>query len=72
MPKIDQYLEFLVESGASDFHLSSGSKPVFRLDGDIRSAQDTEEMTSDMVVSLIEEIMPDRNKEEFQKCFDTE
>ena len=58
MPKIDQYLEFLVESGASDFHLSSGSRPVFRLDGDIRSAQDTDEMTSNMVVSLIEEIMP--------------
>ena len=72
MPKIDQYLEVLVESGASDFHLSSGSRPVFRLDGDIRSAQDTDEMTSDMVVSLIEEIMPERNKDEFQKCFDTD
>lgn len=72
MAKIDRYLEFLVESGASDFHLSSGNRPVFRLDGDIRSAEDTEEMTSDMVISLIEEIMPERNKEEFHKCYDTD
>ncbi len=72
MAKIDQYLEFLVESGASDFHLSSACKPVFRLDGDIRSAEDAEETDSESVMSLINEIMPAKNKDEFGKIFDTD
>ena len=33
MAEIDTYLKFMVRSGASDFHLSSGVRPMYRVNG---------------------------------------
>ena len=35
MADIDKYLQMMLEHGASDLHLCTGSKPVFRKDGSI-------------------------------------
>ncbi len=72
MAAIDGFLEFMIESGASDFHLCTDVDPVFRLDGDIVHLEDQAELTHEQVRQLIEEIMPDQNREEFAEVCDTD
>ena len=69
---IDSYLSFLIESGASDLHLSSHNIPSVRLDGEIRQLDDNDRMEPETVRKIVEEIMPERNKTEFQECLDTD
>ena len=74
MAKIDQLLNFMVKSGASDLHLSSNSLPKLRIDGDMRSVtgDKSDELTSAQVHGLLEEIVPDRNQKEFADTRDTD
>jgi len=72
MAELDVYLRFMIEAGASDFHLCTGVNPMVRLDGDIVNIDGTEAMEHEQVVELVEEIMPDKNREEYWKCFDTD
>ncbi len=74
MAKIDQYLKFMVKAGASDFHLSSGCLPIYRIDGDIRSVSGTNTIPlgGEQVKILLEEILPERNRQEFTKKRDTD
>jgi len=72
MATIDTYLEFLINSGASDFHLCSNVIPSVRMDGEIRKLTGTEAIDKDTVQTMIEEIMPEHNKKEFWECFDTD
>lgn len=74
MAKIDQLLKFMVKAGASDLHLSSNCLPKLRIDGDMRSVsgEKSEELTPSQVHVLLEEIVPDRNKEEFDNTRDTD
>jgi twitching motility protein PilT len=74
MAKMDQLLKFMVKAGASDLHLSSNCLPKLRIDGDMRSVsgEKSEELTPSQVHALLEEIVPDRNKEEFDNTRDTD
>lgn len=72
MAKIDTFLEFLISSGASDLHLSSGVIPSVRMDGDIRKLTGTEAIDHEIAKQMIEEIMPEHNKKEFWECYDTD
>src|SRR5262245_23693599 len=71
MPKLDEYFQAMVTQNASDFHLSSGNYPVFRLSGSM-TAVGKEVLTADAVKSLIYEIMPERNRAEWEKSHDTD
>jgi twitching motility protein PilT len=74
MAKIDQLLRFMIKSGASDLHLSSNCLPKLRIDGDMHSvsAESSEELTSEQVQGLLEEIVPDQNRDEFSGTRDTD
>ena len=74
MAKIDQLLKFMVKAGASDLHLSSNCLPKLRIDGDMRSVsgEKSEELTPSQVHALLEEIVPERNREEFDTTRDTD
>ena len=72
MAAIDTFLEFLIESGASDLHLCSGTVPMVRLDGEMRKLNGTEEFSNEEAQKIIEEFMPERNKKEFWECYDTD
>jgi twitching motility protein PilT len=61
----------MVAQEASDFHLSSGNCPTFRISGTI-TAVGKEILTADAVKSLIYEIMPERNRVEWEQCNDTD
>jgi twitching motility protein PilT len=61
----------MVAQGASDFHLSSGHSPVFRIAGSIVTVG-KEILTSDAVKGLVFEIAPERNRLEWDRCHDTD
>ncbi|HCE44602.1 MAG TPA: type IV pili twitching motility protein PilT [Lentisphaeria bacterium] len=69
---IDNLLEFLISSGASDLHLGSGLVPSVRVDGEMTKLDGTGMIDKDAARALIEEIMPEQNKKEFQECCDTD
>jgi twitching motility protein PilT len=71
MPALDQYFHAMVAQKASDFHLSSGNCPMFRVSGTI-TAVGKEILRADAVKSLIYEIMPERNRVEWEQCNDSD
>ena len=74
MAHIDQYLRFMLKTGASDFHLSTGANPIYRIDGSMRpvATSSSEPMTSVHVWTLLKEILPERNRSEFDDSRDTD
>jgi twitching motility protein PilT len=72
-PGINRYLRLMKEMGASDLHLSSTVAPMARVDGSMRELEPGKgEMTPERLESLLMEIMPDKNKEEFEAVSDTD
>ena len=71
MAEIDKYLKMMVEHGASDLHLCTGSKPIFRKDGTIMRLRE-DELDLQHTRTMIYEIMPKRNEDEFNETHDTD
>jgi twitching motility protein PilT len=71
MAAVDQYFQTMVSQGASDFHLTTGSYPMFRIAGEMAAAG-KEILKADVVKALIYEIMPERNRVEWEQCHDTD
>lgn len=67
---IQELLNFSVQQGASDLHITAGMPPLIRVDGDIRRIN-VGSMDHKEVHALIYEIMNDRQRkdyEEFMEC----
>ena len=71
MAEIDKYLSMMVEHGASDLHFCTGCKPVFRKDGSIVRLRE-DEMDAQRTKTVLYEIMPARNEQEFNETNDTD
>lgn len=65
MAQIDQFLKVLVEKGGSDLHLSTGSPPVMRVNGNLQPVK-FRELTPKDTETLLFEIM----EEEWRAHFD--
>ena len=64
MLSIDDLLHLMVERGASDLHLKSGSAPMIRIDGELTPAT-YEILTQESVRAMIESILTDEQKAKF-------
>ncbi len=62
MAKIDELFRIMVEQGASDLHLSSGSPPLLRLHGDMIPIPNQPIMDNAYIQSLIFEIINEKQK----------
>jgi twitching motility protein PilT len=71
MLRLDDYLALMVERRASDLHLSSNNHPTFRVDGTIQPLGD-QALNTEQVRALIGQIMPDRNRLEWEQSNDTD
>ncbi|MBI4028091.1 MAG: type IV pilus twitching motility protein PilT [Verrucomicrobia bacterium] len=71
MAAIDDYFRAMVEHKASDFHLSSEHYPSFRMAGTMTPISDQISTAND-VKGLIYEILPERNRKEWEECHDTD
>jgi twitching motility protein PilT len=72
MAEIDRYFRLMVEHKASDLHLTTGTKPMFRKDGSILPLKNDEPIDASRMKMLLYEIMPKKNEEEFNARNDTD
>ncbi len=66
MPVIDRYFKFVTESNASDLHLTTGSPPLVRVNGELKSINHPP-FAHDDLMKIIVEIMNDRVRKEFEE-----
>ena len=72
MPWIDALFQRMVQTGASDLHMTSTLVPMFRLHGDIVPVEGCPEITPEQMEQILFEITPEQNKAEFDKSNDTD
>ncbi|MDA3837544.1 MAG: type IV pilus twitching motility protein PilT, partial [Candidatus Delongbacteria bacterium] len=70
--KIDELLSFMLDNNASDLHLSTASKPILRIDGDMMILEDYPELTENDIWTVINQITPDKNIKEFKETNDSD
>lgn len=69
---IDRLLNKMVDRGASDLHISTGSSPMLRMDGDMIPMEGEKELTAADVQQLLWPMVPARNRSEFDEHHDTD
>ena len=69
---METLLRALVERQASDLHVSVGSPPIIRHDGEIKPLPDMPRLSSTDTQQLLLSIAPPRNREEFERRHDTD
>jgi twitching motility protein PilT len=69
---IDLLFRMMVEKKASDLHLSVGSPPMLRQDGEMRAIPGKAVLTPAEAERLLWPIAPERNREEFGRRHDTD
>jgi twitching motility protein PilT len=70
---IDRLFFLMSEAKASDLHLSVGMPPLIRKDGSMQPLEaGTAALEPEAIVSLLDPIMPSKNREEFARRHDTD
>ena len=69
---IDELFRTMVEMKASDLHISAGSPPMVRHDGEIVILPGRPVLSGEDTEKLLWPIAPERNREEFQRRHDTD
>jgi twitching motility protein PilT len=69
---IDELFEQMVEVGCSDLHISTGSPPLFRQNGDIVNLGHDEPLSADEVCEILLSITPPHKREEFERTHDVD
>jgi twitching motility protein PilT len=70
--EMDSLFRQMVELKASDLHLSAGSVPMVRHDGEMKPMPGRAPLSAADVERILWPIAPARNREEFQRCNDTD
>ena len=64
--KIDELLNYALESGASDLHLSVGSTPMVRINGTMHPLK-LDVMTQETMESILPQVLSDDQVSRFRK-----
>jgi len=70
--EMDGFLREMVESKASDMHLSADAVPVLRIHGEVKFLTERGKLDSTDVQRLVESIMPDDARETFARLRDAD
>jgi twitching motility protein PilT len=70
--EMDSLFRQMFEMGASDLHISSGSAPIVRHDGEIKPLPGRSILTDQDVERMLRPITPERNRDEFKERHDTD
>ena len=65
MARIDAIFKLVRDQGASDLHLTSGSQPILRVDGEIRPVE-YQALGHDLLTELLREMMRPKDWERYQ------
>jgi len=69
---MEKLLRMLVEQGASDLHMRVGEPPILRKSGEMERIEGQSKLDPATTESLLQSIMPDKNKKEFAETNDTD
>jgi twitching motility protein PilT len=69
---VDRMLLAMLELGASDLHLSTGSEPRIRVHGEMMVLPGAETLREHVLLEQLFEIAPERNQQEFERRNDTD
>jgi twitching motility protein PilT len=67
-----QLLDRMLVVKASDLHLSAGSAPIFRIDGDMRPDRSWPELPAERLAQMLWTIAPARNRQEWDERHDSD
>ena len=70
--EFEELLRVMVDMKASDLHISVGSPPMVRHDGDVKILPSRAVLTPADTERMLGPIAPDRNREEFKRRHDTD
>ncbi len=68
---IQELLNFSVQQGASDLHITAGMPPLIRVDGDIRRIN-VESMDHKEVHGIIYDIMNDKQRKDYEEFLESD
>ncbi len=69
--RLSDMLRALVETGSSDLHLRVGEPPIFRTHGEMKR-HEAPPLTTDALHALLRDLMPERNRTEWEESGDTD
>jgi twitching motility protein PilT len=69
---MEELFRIMVESKASDLHISAGCPPMLRHDGEIKSVPSRGSLTAQDTERMLWAITPERNRAEFKERSDTD
>ena len=72
MAWLDPLFQRMVDAGASDLHLSSTLRPMFRINGDMQVVDGFEPTTPERMTEILREIAPERNRLQLVQEWDTD
>ncbi|MBU6139929.1 MAG: type IV pilus twitching motility protein PilT [Proteobacteria bacterium] len=64
---IEKILSYAKKQGCSDVHITTGSAPLLRVDGEISAIPKAPALTSDQVLEMINSIMSEHQKKTYQE-----
>jgi twitching motility protein PilT len=70
--RVDALLREMIQSKASDLHLSPGTHPVMRVDGEIHFGRNHAVLTSQQIFEMVGEIMTERARGAFERTHDAD
>jgi twitching motility protein PilT len=71
-PRIEYYLRLMIERKSSDLHMSSDAPALARISGDIQQLDGDRIINTSELHSILMEIIPDENREQFEKTNDAD
>ncbi len=71
MAKIDAFLKLMVETGASDLHLSAGLPPMLRIHGDLQRVK-YKALENEELKAMLYEITPEEKIKQFEESGDVD
>ncbi len=71
MAKLDAFFKLMVEQGASDLHLTSGSQPILRVGGELQRIK-YQPLESDELKKMLYEITAEHKIKEFEETGDVD
>src|SRR5438132_11907587 len=71
MAKLDAFFKLMVDQGASDLHLVSGSQPILRVSGELRRVRYAV-LESDDLKKMLYEVAPECKITQFEETGDVD
>lgn len=71
MAKLDAFFKLMVDQGASDLHLTSGSQPILRVNGELQRVR-FQILENDEIKKMLYEITPEHKIKQFEETGDVD